>query len=216
MGIDFLISHDDKTKIKNLFDGSYVLYENRQDVKDRVEEIIGSSIICGMTKLKSEKDEQVSKVVKFTTMTDTPANTITFENDAIAKYTDIMSEMNNRRITDTYCKLEELIETGNFNVINIIIDEYQNGIDDCSFSYSDGAILYHLIQNKYGTIESRDQKIISDIIDKFISVYGLSPVQPGMKKHGIIIGNENKAIISNEEVIKRMINRKVGNYGKRI
>lgn len=216
MGIDFLVSHDDKTMIKNLFDGSIKLYDHKQDVKDRIEEIIGSSIISGMTRLKSEKDEQISKIVKFTTMTDTPANTITFENDAIAKYTDIMSEMNNRRITDTYCKLEELIETGNFNVINIIIDEYQNGVDDCSFSYQDGAILYHLIQNKYGTIESRDQKIISDIIDKFISIYGLSSVQPVMKNHGIIIGNDNKTIISNEEVIKSMINRKVGNYGKRI
>ena len=231
MGIDFLISHDDKTKIENLCDGSYVLYNRKQGVKDYIEEIIGSSIITGMTKSKEDN----SKEVKFTTTTIIvdeektkinpnakpevivrPGNIIRFKDGAIAEYTDIMSEMNNKRIADTHCKFDELVEKSVFDTVKIIIDAYRSDLDDSSFSIDDGVILYHLMQSKYNTIESRDQRILSDIIDRFISVNGVAALQQGVQNTDGIISAEGKTLISNEEIIKRMINRKVVNYGKRI
>ena len=212
MTTEFLINVSDKTMIKNLQDKTYKLYDKRQDVKDRVDEIVGSSNIEGMSRLKSDKDAQVSRIVKFKTSD----SLIIFENEATTKYTDIMSELNNKRIMDTYCKIEELIETGEFNVINLLVDEYQSNMDDSSFGIIENAIIYHLTKSKYGTIDSRDMKNLSMLIDKFLSVYGLSNAQPGVKNHGIILGNDNKAVVSNEENVKSMIDRKVGNYGRRV
>ena len=216
MSIDFLISHDDKTKIENLCDGSYVLYNRKQDVKDYIGKIIGSSIITGMTKSNEEKNGIVSKEVKFITMTDKPGNIIRFRDNAIAEYTDIMSEMSNKRITDTDLRLEKLIKSHEFDTIKIIIDPYRSDLDDSSFSIDDRVILYHLMQSKYGTIESRDQRVLSDIIDRFISIYGVLSLEQGSQNTNAIIGNKGKKLITNEESIKFMINRKVGNYGKGI
>ena len=212
MGIDFLVSHNGKTMIKNLYDGSIKLYDTRETVKNRIEDIIGSSSIIGMTRIKSKEDEQVSKLVKFAT----DNSTITFEDEATTKYIDIMSELNNRRIVDTYNTAERLIETGEFNVVNLLIDDYSSEMADSSLSVIDNAIVYHITKGKGNAIEGREVKNMSEIIDKFLEVYGISGIQNAVKNYGIILGNDNKSLVSNEEHVISMVNRKVGNYGKRI
>ena len=211
MSIDFSISHNEKTMIKNLYEGSIKLYDTRQEVKEGIHNIIGTSNITGMVRVKSEKDEQVSKEVKFITET----GSIKCEDEATTKYIDIMSELNNRRIEKTCDIIENLIESGNFSVIKLIVDGYNREETDSSYTIDDDIVVYHLTKGRHNAIDAREVKNMSEIIDKFIEKYGISSMQE-QDNHSVILGNDNKKLISNKETIKMMINRKVGNYGKRI
>ncbi len=216
MSIDFLVSHNNQTMIKNMCDNSYKLYDTRLETKKDIENIIGASSIIGISMKKSEKDEQVNSQVIFLTKNGDISSTITFKDEAAKEYVDVMSELNNRRLVDTYNMLVRKIENGDFSVINLIVDEYNSEKTDSTLDFVGNAIVYHLTKGKYGTLDGRDEKNISEIIDKFISVYGITDMQKSVKNQGVVLGNEDKALVSNEEHVINMINRKVGNYGKRI